>query len=1140
MTPLTHADLGPLKPRTVTLASTGKTITIAPPTEVADVKGKKKKDDEKWWLLLLLITTADIAKADKFWHLFAPASFAGMLSHQNGFSFDELSQQYTKNRQKQDDDERRAIFAAFLLAVTKDVECQAGRMARGRLPLDEWQEYQGNAVKSLYIAADAFGRGGVEFVDEAKAPDLKEPGVKVPTDVPGALGDAIVRLRRFSGALESGDGGTVTAIIRRAGLYAGPAHGVMELARRESHRDATDEKGVTIDWLEQNVLDDEAHHCKTEKYTVGCPEITDAGPAPLGTYDPPGTRTCGPMCRCHMAYSVAAPNKLSDVKPADFKPLGLSGTTMRDVKISGGRIVTVLALAAEDSGSWATIDGTHVHFDDSGHIDKGPKALMGKHEREVSHRVTAKHGKTEPRDPKIMNQMMSEWSEKGYKGNNGTANPKHLEESKKVIDAAKHKVVGWAKTLPAGQWDKYKRWENANNSSLARGSDNLPSPIKDGGNIREVSIGSKDKNGLSDITVPSSMYKVLQWRQIVKSAEGDHKEISGGNWNAKPGLLRRLSRISSITKEHGSLSLSSRTVKLRNGREVIILSLDASHPDPAGDWKTINGSHVLIGKDGRIAKGPKHLMGKSVAEVHAHGKAAPVEKAKPGYHRIERNAVGGYVGTHGKNGLEHNPEHQERLKKLGISPGYGQIHLAEDPMAMRQAYQTDAAGREGRIYSDEHHAIQKKKKHARVNDFRKNHLQSVEKSIAADPSEEAAILRLIRPTGIRQGSETDTKAKQKAYGATTMRAEHVVQENSKTALHFIGKDGVQNHIPIDDERLASELKERAKSGGKLYNTNENKVRAHLDKLAPGYLVKDLRTVVANETAEREIRGMPSPKSLPELVKARMEVATKVANKLGNTPVIALGEYINPERFSKWETSAANNEQASAIEHFAKIKGVDVSAAAKEWIGTHAKAFRENFNQRLESPKKVKAYDDETQVSGKIGAKGKQAAMALGGRSYAGIGSGNGSGAIRRAALHAGRNPLYRSDRGSFGRMTSSPLLFTGKTMNRQIALSSGRTLCIEAKDPSPSDSLALYNHNHDELGLFTDAETGSDHASSKAHAASALAKKHNTKSSHRSAAVFHREAADRAEDAGNDHKASKHIAMAKAHESAAKSKRLAE
>lgn len=380
--------------RSITLPSTGKIITIAPPNDKPDVKGQKRKDDDKWWLLLLLITAADIAQAEKYWRLYAPASFAGMLGHTNGFGFDEPTQRWTKRGKAQDDEESRAVYLAFLAKATADIEKQAGRMARGRIPLDVWEESHAQAIKSLYIVSDAFGRSGIDFVDPSPKQPTPQPIKDIPpVDLPGALNDSTARLKRFGVSLEAGEAGTVTTIIRRAGLYADPAHGVMELARRESHGDATNASGVKIEWLEQNVLDDLAAHCKTEKHTMGCPEITDAGKAPIGTYDPPGTRTCASKCRCHMAYSVAAPNKLSDVTQKHFapgtrNPMAMSAT--REVKLSGGRTVTIPLALAGDS-DWATINGVHVHFGKDGKIDKGPVHMVGKTAEHVHQQTARKH-----------------------------------------------------------------------------------------------------------------------------------------------------------------------------------------------------------------------------------------------------------------------------------------------------------------------------------------------------------------------------------------------------------------------------------------------------------------------------------------------------------------------------------------------------------------------------------------------------------------------------------------------------------------------------------------------------------------------------------------------------------------------------
>jgi DNA topoisomerase-1 len=352
--------------------------------------------------------------------------------------------------------------------------------------------------------------------------------------------------------------------------------------------------------------------------------------------------------------------------------------------------------------------------------------------------------------------------------------------------------------------------------------------------------------------------------------------------------------------------MTSEFIQLNDGRivQVQALALDA---DAGEEWRTINGAHVMIGKGGTIEKGPHHLVGKTVAQVHEHGKADT--KEKPGYHRIERDAVGNYKGTHSsEKGFHHDPEHEARLKNLKISPGYGKIHLAHDPSAMRQAYKTDSQGREGRVYSALHDEKRDAAKFARVKSFIKK-LGSIREAIANHPSEEAATLRLIDQTGIRIGSDRDTGAKKKAYGASTLHSGHVVDDGGKTALHFVGKKGVDIHQVIDDPHLANELKDRASRGGKLYNTTADKVRDHLHSIAPGFKVKDFRTAVAADTALKAMKDFSAPSNPKEYEKFRKQVGERVAAKLGNTAAVALKSYIPPEVFSEWEEKANAGSKA---------------------------------------------------------------------------------------------------------------------------------------------------------------------------------------------------------------------------------------
>jgi DNA topoisomerase-1 len=167
----------------------------------------------------------------------------------------------------------------------------------------------------------------------------------------------------------------------------------------------------------------------------------------------------------------------------------------------------------------------------------------------------------------------------------------------------------------------------------------------------------------------------------------------------------------------------------------------------------------------------------------------------------------------------------------------------------------------------------------------------------------ADCMRLIMQTGIRPGSESDTGAEKKAYGASNMRAEHVVTEKGKTYLRFTGKKGVDLNIEIEDEETAKMLKKRAKEStdGQLFpNINEKHLLDYTHTLDGGHFkTKDFRTHLGTHTAIKEMEKHPKPTNEKEYKKAVLAVAKTVSQKLGNTPTIALQAYINPAVFASW-------------------------------------------------------------------------------------------------------------------------------------------------------------------------------------------------------------------------------------------------
>jgi DNA topoisomerase-1 len=181
-----------------------------------------------------------------------------------------------------------------------------------------------------------------------------------------------------------------------------------------------------------------------------------------------------------------------------------------------------------------------------------------------------------------------------------------------------------------------------------------------------------------------------------------------------------------------------------------------------------------------------------------------------------------------------------------------------------------------------------------------------ENRASSDPNvaEHADALHLVMQTGVRPGSEDDTGADKKAYGATTLEGRHVTGSGASTALQFVGKKGVSLNLPIADKGVAAMLATRAAAAGpsgQLFpNVSDASLRDYVHGVAgKGVKVKDFRTLVGTSTARAEVAKIPAPKTEAERKKAIMSVAKVVSSKLGNTPTIALQSYIHPNVFESW-------------------------------------------------------------------------------------------------------------------------------------------------------------------------------------------------------------------------------------------------
>lgn len=248
----------------------------------------------------------------------------------------------------------------------------------------------------------------------------------------------------------------------------------------------------------------------------------------------------------------------------------------------------------------------------------------------------------------------------------------------------------------------------------------------------------------------------------------------------------------------------------------------------------------------------------------------------------------------------------EERKALAIPPAYG---VAKVPVAEGSPILWKAQAPNGKIQlrrSETQAGKQLQAKHERGKMFSAE-LPEIkakwENEIASNGSNhhEAKVLRLVHQTGFRNGGEGGG-GKVAAYGASSLRGEHVTVEGDKIHFMFPGKGGhVQDHELVDPV-LAKHFAERKAAGEeKMFDTNDSKVREYLHSVDGDFIVHDFRTHAATRTAaaevEKQLKENP-PKNAKEAKAIEKAALVLAARKIGDTVSVAKSTYVNPQVFEK--------------------------------------------------------------------------------------------------------------------------------------------------------------------------------------------------------------------------------------------------
>lgn len=257
------------------------------------------------------------------------------------------------------------------------------------------------------------------------------------------------------------------------------------------------------------------------------------------------------------------------------------------------------------------------------------------------------------------------------------------------------------------------------------------------------------------------------------------------------------------------------------------------------------------------------------------------------------------------------------LKSLGVPPAWQEVKMAVSHNAKILATGVDKAGRLQYIYHPKFRARQEKEKFERILRFarslpkmRRTTTEHLSRSGLDREKVLACIVQLMDKAYFRVGNEEYAAANQ-SYGLTTLRSKHTEVKGDSIIFDFVGKSGQKHLKKVTDKRLAKIVKQLdslpgyeifkyVDEDGNLRDIRSDDVNEYIrDLMGEEFSAKDFRTWGGTLLASIELSQTERSHSINERKKTVTECVKRVAQKLGNTPSIARGSYIDPRVISAY-------------------------------------------------------------------------------------------------------------------------------------------------------------------------------------------------------------------------------------------------
>jgi len=278
-----------------------------------------------------------------------------------------------------------------------------------------------------------------------------------------------------------------------------------------------------------------------------------------------------------------------------------------------------------------------------------------------------------------------------------------------------------------------------------------------------------------------------------------------------------------------------------------------------------------------------------------------------------------------------------RIKKLGIPPGWIDVWISADPKSSIQVTGLDSKDRKQYRYNETHIHDAEQKKFFRLYDFIKS-MPKLEKILNKHKSNKSysmervivSMLTIVKELHMRVGKECYAKTN-KSYGVSSLRKIHVKIKGDTLYFKFKGKSNKRVSYTLKNKELKTHIKCLLKlEGDKLfqYIDQEDVIRRVTDTdlnqyiqkhMGEQFTCKDFRTYASNHYFIREILNetKKKPPTDDKSIKKNISNAIKkTAFYLRHTAAISKKSYIteffvyiykdNPEYFVKRKDDETND------------------------------------------------------------------------------------------------------------------------------------------------------------------------------------------------------------------------------------------